>query len=147
MFISQFIYLTFDFFLCGEESKVICSIVFRIILINANVLKMKCLLYMLAATAFIFRMCTHTAYTRLCTHKINNHDGKIYKFSITKLPHLMFTFVYVGAFIFVSIESGQNHIAKELNDSMMAIRANLTAQLWEITMTVNTFERDKYLDQ
>lgn len=53
----------------------------------------------------------------------------------------------VGAFIFLSIESEQNSFAERLNGTMIAYRANLTAQLWEITMTINNFERDKYLNQ
>lgn len=53
----------------------------------------------------------------------------------------------LGAFIFLSIESEQNHFAEELNVTMIAYRANLTAQLWQITLTVNTFEHDKYVNQ
>lgn len=68
------------------------------------------------------------------------------KIELQSLPYSCVC-LFVGAFIFLSIESEQNHFAAELNGTMIAYRANLTAQLWEITMTVNTFERDKYLSQ
>lgn len=30
---------------------------------------------------------------------------------------------------------------------MLALRENLTNQLWELTMIINTFNREKYIDQ
>lgn len=75
--------------------------------------------------------------------------GKNRKFSCSENATIfvLLLMMCVGAFIFLSIESEQNKRAEELIGSMIAYRANLTAQLWEITMTVNTFERDKYLNQ